>query len=114
MANTTEKVWYWSELADLTHATQVENFGFCTCEEQESFPYEDCPRFFHVLVSWHDDPSDKTLTNVAIAPSLSDYPDDPLLNDDRIFFYFANQEEYDQAKQPKPNGFEFRIEETNG
>ena len=35
---------YWSDLADLTHQTQVEQFNFCTCEEQEYFPYEDCPR----------------------------------------------------------------------
>lgn len=34
----------WSELAELTHETQVERFGFCSCEEQEEFPYEDCPR----------------------------------------------------------------------
>lgn len=34
----------WGELADLTHETQVERFGFCSCEEQEQFPYEDCPR----------------------------------------------------------------------
>jgi hypothetical protein len=34
----------WSELADLTHATQVEKFNFCLCEEQEQFPYADCPR----------------------------------------------------------------------
>ena len=34
----------WSELAELTHATQVEQFNFCLCEEQEQFPYDDCPR----------------------------------------------------------------------
>jgi len=34
----------WGELAQLTHETQVERFGFCSCEEQEQFPYEDCPR----------------------------------------------------------------------
>lgn len=32
---------YWSEVADLTHATQVERFGFCTCEDGEKV-YEDC------------------------------------------------------------------------
>ena len=41
---TEQSAWSWSELADLTHVTQVENFGFCTCEEQEQFPYDDCPR----------------------------------------------------------------------
>ena len=39
-----EKVYYWSDIANLTHETQVEEFGFCTCEEQEYFPYDDCPR----------------------------------------------------------------------
>jgi RecJ-like exonuclease len=34
----------WSELAELTHATQVERFNWCSCEEQEYFPYSDCPR----------------------------------------------------------------------
>jgi len=34
----------WSELADLTHKTQVDKFNFCTCEEQEYFPYADCPK----------------------------------------------------------------------
>ena len=34
----------WSELAELTHATQVERFGFCTCEDLEphEYPYADC------------------------------------------------------------------------
>jgi hypothetical protein len=36
----------WSELADLTHVTQVEKFGFCSCEDLEphEFPYSDCLR----------------------------------------------------------------------
>ena len=34
----------WGDLALLTHATQVERFGWCACEEQEQFPYDDCPR----------------------------------------------------------------------
>ena len=34
----------WGELANLTHVTQVSQFGFCSCEEQEYFPYLDCPR----------------------------------------------------------------------
>ena len=40
----TDKVYYWSDLAQLTHATQVAEFNFCLCEEQEDFPYDDCPR----------------------------------------------------------------------
>ena len=34
----------WGELALLTHKTQVKQFNFCTCEEQEYFPFADCPR----------------------------------------------------------------------
>ena len=34
----------WGEIANLTHKTQVEQFNWCSCEEQEQFPYEDCPR----------------------------------------------------------------------
>lgn len=34
----------WGELAELTHATQVERFGFCTCEDLDphEYPYPDC------------------------------------------------------------------------
>ena len=36
----------WGELAELTHVTQVEKFGWCLCEdsEQNEFPYDDCPK----------------------------------------------------------------------
>jgi hypothetical protein len=35
----------WSELAELTHATQLERFEFCMCEDNEGNenPYSDCP-----------------------------------------------------------------------
>ena len=35
----------WAELAELTHATQVEKFNFCTCEDNEGNenPFADCP-----------------------------------------------------------------------
>lgn len=35
----------WAELAELTHATQVERFNFCMCEDNEGNenPYSDCP-----------------------------------------------------------------------
>ena len=36
--------WSYGELANFTHTKQVEEFNFCLCEEQEDFPYEDCPR----------------------------------------------------------------------
>ena len=34
----------WGELAELTHATQVERFGWCSCEDMEphEYPYPDC------------------------------------------------------------------------
>ena len=39
-----EQVLYWSDLADLTHETQVEMFNFCTCEDTDyEKPYSDCP-----------------------------------------------------------------------
>jgi hypothetical protein len=36
----------WSELAELTHATQIEHFSFCLCEDNEGNenPYDDCPK----------------------------------------------------------------------
>ena len=34
----------WGELAELTHETQVERFGWCSCEDMEphEYPYPDC------------------------------------------------------------------------
>ena len=34
----------WSEVAELTHVTQVERFGWCSCEDLEphEYPYADC------------------------------------------------------------------------
>lgn len=32
----------WEDLANLTHATQVEKFNFCTCEDGPAV-YADCP-----------------------------------------------------------------------
>jgi len=34
----------WEDMARLTHAEQVRIFNWCGCEEQEEFPYADCPR----------------------------------------------------------------------
>jgi hypothetical protein len=33
----------WGELAELTHVTQVDKFGFCLCEDAPK-AYSDCPR----------------------------------------------------------------------
>jgi hypothetical protein len=40
-----ERAYYWSELAELTHETQVMEFGWCSCEDNEGRenPYADCP-----------------------------------------------------------------------
>jgi hypothetical protein len=38
----------WEYMANLTHKKQVDEFNFCLCEEQEEFPYEDCPRKMEV------------------------------------------------------------------
>ncbi len=36
---------YWSELAELTHATQLEKFDWCPCEDTDGREtvYPDCP-----------------------------------------------------------------------
>ena len=35
----------WEEISLLTHATQVERFNWCLCEDNEGNenPYDDCP-----------------------------------------------------------------------
>jgi len=37
------KSYSWLDMANLSHETQVKEFNFCLCEEQEDFPYKDCP-----------------------------------------------------------------------
>ena len=39
---TSQDSFFWSELADLTHETQVLIFGWCGCEDNQ-LTYEDCP-----------------------------------------------------------------------
>jgi hypothetical protein len=43
----------WGELAELTHATQVERFGFCMCEDNEGNenPYPDCDKYYSADLS---------------------------------------------------------------
>ena len=36
--------WSDGELAEFDHPKQVKEFGFCFCEEQEYFPYSNCPK----------------------------------------------------------------------
>jgi hypothetical protein len=38
-----QRSYSWSEMADLTHTTQVETFGWCACEDGQQ-TYEDCPQ----------------------------------------------------------------------
>jgi len=46
MTKSSQDSFTWSELADLTHSTQVEIFGWCSCEDNEgnTNPYDDCPK----------------------------------------------------------------------
>ena len=39
---TSQDSFYWSELAELTHDTQVSIFGWCACEDNGRV-YDDCP-----------------------------------------------------------------------
>ena len=41
-----KEVMYSSDLAELTHETQLEKFGWCSCEDLDphEYPYEDCIR----------------------------------------------------------------------
>lgn len=41
-----DKVHFWSDLIELTHAKQVAEFNFCMCEDLDGAepPYADCPR----------------------------------------------------------------------
>jgi hypothetical protein len=60
-----------------------------------------------VLVTWHDDDAqDEMLTKVCINKDWTEGEDDT-----DVFFYFTSSDELEQAKQPEPNGFEFRLRE---
>jgi hypothetical protein len=56
-----------------------------------------------VLVEWKDEPEEKYLTTVAIDAEWTEGEDD-----DGIFFYFHNENEFEQAKLDNDE-FEFRI-----
>jgi hypothetical protein len=38
-----QKSYSWQDMANLNHTNQVEIFGWYSCEEQEQFPYANCP-----------------------------------------------------------------------
>lgn len=60
-----------------------------------------------VLIVWEDEQDEKpSFTNVAIHPNWTEDDDDP-----RIFYFFQDLEEFEEAKKPFPNGHEFRIVE---
>lgn len=59
-----------------------------------------------VLIEWHDEPGQHYLSTVSIDEQWNELEDDP-----GVFFYFAKQKEYEQAKQLGDNGYEFRIVE---
>jgi hypothetical protein len=56
-----------------------------------------------VLIEWKDEPEEKYLTTVAIDTKWTEGEDD-----DGIFFYFHNENEFEQAKLDNDE-FEFRI-----
>ena len=60
----------------------------------------------NVTVQWHDDVWSELGVRVSIDEEWNSIED---VDDEEIFFYFLNEEEYEQAKQPDPNGFEFSI-----
>ena len=57
-----------------------------------------------VLVEWKDEPGVHYTTMVSIDEDWNDLEED----DDGIFFYFANEAQFEEAKQDKDE-FEFRI-----
>ena len=58
-----------------------------------------------VVVEWNDEPGVEFTTLVSV-----DEPWNPLEDEPGMFFYFANPEEFEQAKQKNTDlDFEFRI-----
>lgn len=41
--DTSQLSYSYTDMANLDHERQVLLFGWCKCEEQEVFPYDDCP-----------------------------------------------------------------------
>lgn len=60
-----------------------------------------------VVIQWHDEPNADYSVLVSIDDAWNGIDED-----DDIFFYFANEQEYEQAKN-KDNEFEFWIVEEN-
>lgn len=57
-----------------------------------------------VIVQYHDE-TDPFQTMVSVDQEWNGIEDE---EDESIFFYFANDNEYQEARQPN-NGYEFRI-----
>jgi hypothetical protein len=64
-------------------------------------------RYEDVYVQWHDEPESNYLVTVSIDGEWNPLDEE----DDGVFFYFANENEFEQAKQDGDNGYEFRIVE---
>ncbi len=58
-----------------------------------------------VLIEWHDEPGVKYLSTVSVDEKWNSLDED----DNDIFFYFASEAEFEEAKQLGDNGYEFRI-----
>lgn len=59
----------------------------------------------NVVIEWHDTPDAPESVAVSIDEAWNGFDEE----DDNIFFYFANESEFEQAKQDGDNGYEFRI-----
>lgn len=54
------------------------------------------------VIEWHDDPDDAYLVTVCIDGEWTEREDD-----DSIFFYFSNEQEFEDAKTGE--GYDFKI-----
>jgi hypothetical protein len=60
-----------------------------------------------VLIEWHDEPGVQYLSTVSVDEDWNSIDEE----DDGILFYFATESEFEEAKQDRDNGYEFRIVE---
>ena len=64
------------------------------------------PEYKLVTIAYHDDPDNHLTTFVCVEVDWAEQEAEEL--DDKVFFYFDTQEQYEEAKQID-NGLEFRI-----
>lgn len=66
-------------------------------------------RYEEVTIAWHDDKAEVHNVLVSIDAMWNSIDDE---DDVDIFYYFASEEEFEEAKQ-EDNDYEFRIIEEN-